>query len=474
MKINLTFEQLTEERIGFGTYQYSVLAILSLIFIADGMEMASLNSILPILKNEWQIDVDLQGLLGTILFAGFCIGSILSAFFTDRLGRKETLQYVSLIQFILSVYSITATNVYIFLAIRGIFGLLIGFIVPLIPALCAEVIPSNFRGKATVIVNSFLSVGQFVSSVLAYFCLNSLSVGNWRLLLLLCSFPPLLVWFATWKWFKESPRFIILKGDLNKGIEILNHIGNVNKGNTFVEFDKKDIPSFEIWREGMISTIKTNNFESFKHLFEQKYRIITISMWTIWFCIAFVFYGINFILPFFLNQRDNELQLHNKYEGGIMILIVTSFGETVSGVIAYFIIDTETFGRKKSLALSQAIAALSCFIIYFFELSSFYILVISLTLGRGFAKMCFSVVLPFIAELYPTSLRIIGIGLASALARFASCIMPIVAIKIFYINAFSPFILFFVFSFIGFIATMMIPYDTRGKHLDVELNEQML
>jgi putative MFS transporter len=474
MNLKITFEQLTEERIGFGKYQYTVLALLGLIFMADGIEMASLNSILPILKNEWKIDADLQGLLGTILFVGFFIGSILSAFFTDRMGRKETLQYVSLIQFILSVYSTTATNVYVFLAIRGIFGLLIGFIVPLIPALCAEVIPSSFRGKATVIVNGLFSVGQLISSVLAYFCLNSLSVGNWRLLLLLCSFPPLLVWFATWKWFKESPRFVILKGDLNKGIDILNHIGNVNKANTFAEFAKKDIPSFEIWREGMISTIKSNNFESFKHLFEQKYRIITISMWTIWFCITFVFYGINFILPLFLNERDNQLQLHNKYEGGIMILIVTSFGESISGIVAYFLIDTETFGRKRSLALSQAISVVSCLIVYFSNLGSFYVLVIFLTAGRTFAKMCFSIIYPYIAELYPTSLRVIGIGLSSALGRFASCIMPMIAIRLFYTNIFSPFLLYFIIGFIGLIATVMIPYDTRGKHLDVELTEQIL
>jgi putative MFS transporter len=474
MNLKFTFEQLTEERIGFGKYQCTILSLLGLIFISDGIEMASLTTISPILKNEWKFTANLQGLLGTFLFVGFFIGSTLSAFFTDRLGRKETLQYVSLVQFILSVYSTTATNVYIFLVIRCIFGLLIGIIVPLIPALCAEIIPSSFRSKATAVVNGLFSVGQLISSILAYFCLNNLTVGNWRLLLLICSFPPLLVWFATWKWFKESPRFVILKGDLNKGIDILNHIGNVNKGNTFVEFGKKDIPSFEIWREGMISTIKTNNFESFKHLFGQKYRMISVTMWTIWFCIAFVFYGINFILPLFLNERDKYIQLHNKYQSGTMILIITSFGESISGIIAYFIINTETFGKKRPLAVSQAISVVSCLIVYFSNFSSFYVLVIFLTLGRTFSKMCFPIINPYIAELYPSSLRVIGIGLSGVLGHFASCIMPMIAIKLFYFNFFFPFLLYFIIGFVGLIATIMIPYDTREKRLDIELREEML
>jgi hypothetical protein len=80
MKLNFSFEQLTEDRIGYGKYHYTVLALLGFIFMADGIEMATLNSILPILKNEWKIDTDLQGLLGTVLFIGFFLGSFLSAF----------------------------------------------------------------------------------------------------------------------------------------------------------------------------------------------------------------------------------------------------------------------------------------------------------------------------------------------------------------------------------------------------------
>jgi putative MFS transporter len=474
MKINISFEQLTEDRIGFGRYQYTVLGLLGCIFMADGIEMASLNSILPILKTEWQIDADLQGLLGTMLFIGFFFGSLLSAFFTDRLGRKETLQYVSVIQFVLGVYSTTATNVYIFLFVRGTFGLLIGFIMPLIPTLCAEMIPGGIRGRATVVINCLFSVGQLISSVIAYFCLNSLSVGNWRLLLLISSFPPVLVFFGSYFWFKESPRFVMLKGDIEQGIQILNYIGKINKGNMSHEFSSKDIKAFQNWRENSLSDHKPHAIDQFKLLFSPKYRVITISMWTIWFCITFLFYGILFILPLFLNQRDILLDLHDKTHGGIMILVITSVGEAISGIFAYVLIDTETFGRKRTLTLFIGIAAISCFVTYFSHISSFYVLVVFLALARTFAKANFSVIYPFIAEIYPTSLRLIGVGLASAVGRFASCIMPMIAIRLFYYDMFSPFILYFVIGVVGFVATLTVPFDTRGKHLDTELEEQML
>jgi MFS family permease len=464
----LSYEGITEKRITYGRYQYIVIFVLGLIFVSEGIELCALTLIMPILQVEWNIDTNLQGLLGTVLFIGFMFGSALSGLLIDRIGRKETLQYVSLMQFFIGVYTSFMNNIYVFLILRAIVGFLLGAIVPLIPTLCAELIPIDRRGKITVTINSLFSVGQFIGALIGYLTLNSLSNGNWRRMLLICSVPPIFVWYGTIKYLKESPMFVILKSEINVGVEILNEIGRINLGPSFKDFTENEISNLQKWKDNN-SKIKIDYIESIKVIFGPKYNNITILMWINWFCITYVFYGIVFILPFFLNSRDRILN-HDKVEkDGLANLMLTALGEGSSGILAYFLIETHTFGRKNTLALSHAMAMLSSLIVIFTDLESSFTLMFFLTTGRFFSKMCFAVMYPFIAELYPTYLRILGIGMSSAFGRIASCIMPIVSIRLFYLNIFSPYLTYFFFSLLGLIATLLIPYDTRGKFLDMHV-----
>lgn len=466
-----SFEELVEHRIGFGFYEYRVITLLGLIFIADGIEMSALSLILPILRSEWNIDSGMQGLLGSMLFFGLFLGSFFSGVFSDRLGRKLTLEIISFIQFILGIFSATITNVYLFLFVRGSFGFLLGFVVPLVPTLCAELTPYKKRGKITVLVNGLFSVGQLLATIIAYFCLHSLGQGNWRLMLAICSIPPIFVTIGSRIYMKESPRYVILKGDINKGIEILNYILIQNNGEKDQLFSiENDYNDFEIYMNYVNSnhdhvTIK----KMLLGLFSEKFKRITFSIWTTWFGINFVLYALVFILPFFLDKWD--VLASNTY--GMEILIITTLGEALSGVLAYFLVETETFGRKYSLLLAQIISTLACFISYFMSIDYGFIVIFLLTIARFFGKMTMSVAYPLTAEIYPTSLRIIGVGAASCAGRIASCIMPFITIKLFYINMYLPFLAMAFIGFFGICGTLTIPHDTRGIHLDMnKLNKK--
>jgi putative MFS transporter len=467
-----SFEEITEDRIGFGRYQYYLMILLGIIFLSDGMEMTALSLIIPLLKKEWGISEGLIGTLGSVMFLGLFLGSLVSGFVTDKLGRKRTLEVISLVQFILGVYSTTINNVYIFLFIRGIFGFILGYVIPLVPTMCAEIIPMNLRGKVTVVINTIFSVGQFLAAIISYFCLSNLSSGNWRLLLLICSIPPILVWYGCVKYLRESPRFIILKdNNIDDGIKILNEIGRINKGDNFKEFNESDKISLKIWKEQMNNM--HHNFDdvfmNFKKLFSKtnNYRLITTCMWIAWFGINFVCYGLIFILPLFLNEWDLQRQSEKKTTEGIISFIITSLGEGASGILAYFLVDTHTFGRKYSLTLAQVCSSLSCLLAYFISFEYGFLLISVLTIGRFFAKMCFAVIYPFTAEIYPTSIRTLGVGMSSAFGRVAGCIMPLIAVKLFYIDKYLPFISFFVVGIFGLAGTLSIPHDTRGKYLDM-------
>jgi putative MFS transporter len=460
----LSFEEITENKIGFGSYQYLVMFSIGLILIADGIEMSGMSLILPIITEEWKISQAIQGLLGTTLFLGFFVGSILGAIYSDRIGRMNSLQYVSLMQFFVGLVSCIVNNVYLFLLVRFLFGGLLGFMAPVIPSLCIELTPSDRRGRTTVVLMSLFSVGQFMSTVIAFLTLQDLTHGNWRLMLFICSFPPLFVFYGCYRYLKESPRYILLKEkDVNKGLEVLNYIGRFNNPD-FKGFTHDDVDKLNEWRNHLMKDPEDDFKRDFLTLVnDPKYKMITYGLWGVWFCITFLMYGLVFILPFFLTQAKN----------GLLFLVITSLGEGSSGILAYFIVDVKLFGRKNSLAMTQIIASLMCFIAFIVGHENKVLLIASLTLGRFFCKLSLAFIYPLTAELYPTALRTLGIGLSSSAGRIASCIMPLVAIRLFYINPVAPFFMYGVVGAIGLFFTRMIPYDTTGMFLDMEFSEQM-
>ncbi len=534
----ISFEKIVEEKLPMGRYQYLLFILLALIFITDGIEMANLSLILPILKKEWDIRESLQGLLGSVLFFGLFLGSLLAGFSVDKIGRKKALEYISILQFVLGVYSSFLSNVYIFLLIRGLFGFLLGFSVPLVPTLLTENISSEKRGKFTVLINCSFSLGSLIATIIAWFCLDNMISGNWRLMLLIGSFPSLLVYIGTRRYLKESPRYIILSSSVENGIKVLNEMIELNNENkpfykTLIAFDfyneykinkkefifdeskyfnqNEDMKKLIKWKEYVIlyndeeigdekeiykkennyneKFLNKNDFENsknnykldsfkkkktnyekylsmFRALFNEKYKFFTIGLWLTWFAINFTMYGLVFIIPFFLNAWDKQNQQSKIKLDGMKSLILTTLGEGLSGVLAYFLVDSR-FGRKYSLFYCQIISSMFILFSYFVPLDYGDYLVLFLALARLFGKVCFAVIYPYTAEIYHTSLRTLGIGASSAVGRIGACIMPFISIKLFYINMWSPFLLFFFIAFTGIIGTFIIPYDTLRKDLDV-------
>lgn len=74
----------------------------------------------------------------------------------------------------------------------------------------------------------------------AYFCLDSLEEGNWRMMLVLSSLPSLVVFLGSWLYLKESPRFLVAKGKVAEGADVLNFISAANDTHRIVNRKEKE------------------------------------------------------------------------------------------------------------------------------------------------------------------------------------------------------------------------------------------
>ncbi|MFN9940868.1 MAG: hypothetical protein ACK56I_15460, partial [bacterium] len=74
----ITFESLSENKIKFGIYEKRVIMIVGFVFFIEGLEMAALSLMLPLLKIEFKISNTQSGILGSVLFVGLFLGSLIT------------------------------------------------------------------------------------------------------------------------------------------------------------------------------------------------------------------------------------------------------------------------------------------------------------------------------------------------------------------------------------------------------------
>jgi MFS family permease len=93
---------------------------------------------------------------------------------------------------------------------------------PLFTPILSEIAPAKNRGKRYVIMNSGFILGELITILLAYNCLEKIDEGNWRKLIFFSACVTLIPFFGIWFWGYESPRFLLLKGEFKNAVKILN------------------------------------------------------------------------------------------------------------------------------------------------------------------------------------------------------------------------------------------------------------
>lgn len=70
--------------------------------------------------------------------------------------------------FVFGLLSAFADDFYVLTVLRMIVGIFIGGAVPLCSAICAEVCPTNVRGRLLVMGGAFFAIGEMVAVAIAW------------------------------------------------------------------------------------------------------------------------------------------------------------------------------------------------------------------------------------------------------------------------------------------------------------------
>ncbi|KOY12723.1 MFS transporter [Paenibacillus xylanivorans] len=381
-------------------------------WLFDAMEVGMISFIVAALAKEWSLSPGQVGVLTSINSIGMAVGALLAGALADRFGRKAILMWTLLIFTIASGLSALATGFAVLCVLRLIAGIGLGGELPVASTLVSESMPTAERGRAVVLLESFWAGGWIVSALIANFVIPEY---GWRIAFAIGAVPAFYALYLR-RAIQDPPRY---------------------KNNTKIK--------------------KITFREKVATVWSAPHRRTTLMLWILWFTVIFSYYGMFLWLPSVVMAKGFTLVKSFQY-----VLIMTIAQLPGYFTAAYFI---ERFGRKFVLVVYLTLTAVSAIA---FGLATTEATILTAGICLSFFNLgAWGGLYAYSPELYPTSVRSTGVGLATSVGRIGGVLAPLmvgmlvqreVAISLI-------FTIFFVTILIGAAAVLFLGRETKGLEL---------
>ncbi|XP_050305752.1 synaptic vesicle 2-related protein [Anthonomus grandis grandis] len=447
--------------LGFGWFQVKLSLWTGLCWMADSMEMTILSILSPALHCSWHITRYQQALTTTIVFLGMMLSSTFWGNLSDRYGRKHALSLCAVLLFYYGLLSSIAPSFMWMLLLRGLVGFAIGC-TPQSVTLYAEFLPTKQRAKCVVLLDCFWALGACFEVALALVVMPTL---GWQWLLAL-STGPLLAFAMICPWLPESARYHVVSGQTDKALETLEKIAKDNGkpmllGRLVVDEASLNSPHRGRLRDLLIPSL----------------RLTSLLLWFIWASCAFCYYGLVLMTTelfetttIVCNDGSQPVQgldtcaadCRQLQTADYVDLLWTTLAEFPGIFFTIFII--ERFGRKKTMAVQFIAYAVCCGFLAVCP-GKRSVLTVMLFFARGIIAGVFQAAYVYTPEVYPTSLRSIGVGSCSAMARLGAMVTPYVAQVLLKTSISFATSTYASAAVLAAIACLILPIETTGKEL---------
>ncbi|KAL3696732.1 hypothetical protein R1sor_010808 [Riccia sorocarpa] len=459
------------DHIGFGKYQLLLVVYVGLSWVADAAEMILLSFIGPAAQCEWQLSPGEEGAVSSAVFGGVFLGAYAWGLLADMKGRRIAVLSTALFTSVFGLLSALSPSFWWLLLSRALVGFGLGGAV-VVFALAMEFLPVKRRGFWLVFLEFFWTMGSTGEALLAWAIIPN---TNWRWLVAISALP-FVALIAFFPLIPESPKYLMVKGDVDGAMTVLRQVAKANgqslpegkliptlpSGGTAVRVSKKSAAGklkdskasdqIEVENGGEVEKTPEEEgveelgaWETIKCLVSREYLRTTLLLWFLYFANSFVYYGL-VLLTTQLDVKGGKQHLcdlptsassNKSLEATACIdgrpaydnsqyrdVLISSIAEVPGVIIACFMV--EQFGRKVSLA-SLLIACGAFMLPLIYPLSE--LVTTALMFGARSCSMGgFSVLWAYAPELYHTAVRSTGVGAANSHGRLGGFVCPYVAV----------------------------------------------
>ena len=373
-------------------------------------------------------------------FVGMAIGAALGGYFADRVGRKTVFTATLIIFGLANAGMACSWTLVALLIARFIIGLGLGAELPVASTLVSEFSPTRYRGRMTVLLESFWAVGWIIAAAIGAFVIPNTGDWGWRggvligALALLCA-------GGDRAHIPESVRFLESKGREDEAEQAVRYFEQASGVAPVASPKAEPLPA-----------IRT------RELFGHQYLARTVAIWLTWFFVNFSYYGAFTWMPSLLADQFGSLTSSFGYT------LIISLAQLPGYFLAAWLV--EIWGRRRTLSVFLAVSAVAAFA--FSQAGS-----VAAVIGFGMLLSAsnlgaWGVLYAVTPEIYPTRLRGAASGAAAAVGRVAAIIAPLLVPWFLTLSGGDKTVAFVIFAVafvLGCIAALCLP---ERKGLDLE------
>jgi MFS transporter, putative metabolite:H+ symporter len=380
---------------GFTPFHSRAVLVTGAAWTFVAMEILLVGFTVPVFKDMWGLSGSMAGWIAASALGGSLLGAVVLGRLSDRIGRRRIFQASILWYAVFTALTALAWGPGSLSAFRFLAGIGLGGVLVVDPALLAEYLPPQRRGRFLVLLDLFWPVGLLLATGLSWIFLDQVGgEDGWRYLFLAAAFPAFLAFVARLA-LPESPYYLARSGRKQEAADVLSQIaGETVDGG---ELEAPEEPRGSV-----------------RELVSERLRSSTALVLVVWIALNISYYGLFLWLPFVL--QDEERFTVNVY----LLLAFSALSQFPGYAASLWLV--ERIGRKLTLASFLCLGGASAYA--FAVADSEPALVASLFFVGFFNLGAWGAVYPFTAELFPTRLRSTGFGMAEGVGKGAAIGAP--------------------------------------------------
>ncbi len=432
------------ERLPVSWWHVKTRIIIGVATFFDAFDALAIASVLPAIVPMWKLTPPQIGILISAGFLGQLLGALFFGWIAEKYGRMTGMIWSIGVFAVMSFVCAFAWNYESLLVFRLIQGFGLGGEVPIAAVYISELARTNVRGRFVMLYELIFPVGIVAASLLGLWVVPTL---GWQYMFFIGAIPAVMVLFLR-RVLPESPRWLAGAGRLEEADAAMTHIEQETQKAT-----GQPLPPPQ-------PVVKVEEKKaSLSDLFGPLYLRRTLVVWLIWFTAYLVNYGLSIWMPT-VYRTVFKLPLDVSLRYGLITTAIGLIGATIAALIIDHVGRKTLFatcfagGAISLIALSQIANPTPEQVLTFISISYFFVNAINLG------------VYLYTPELYPTRVRALGVGTATAWLRLASMVGPTTVGFMIATGLQSVFLAFGVLAAVTAVVTALLAIETKKRILE--------
>ena len=338
-----------------------------------------------------------NGLFISMTFVGMTLGALLTGFLGDRYGRQFTYQLNLIIFGAASLASAAAPDMRTLIGLRFLMGLGLGAEVVVGYSMMAEFFPAGIRGRWSGMMCTLVSAGLPVSAFLAWLLVPTF---GWRVMFLLGAVGSIVAWFLR-RELPESPRWLVVMGrhaEADALVSSFEREAGFDSASNLSPFPETIVPhaTGDLFRRPFLANV-------------------IVGCVSLMVANTLIQGFVTWLPTFFVGQGES---IARSTGFALLMALGGPIGSALGALAADYL------GRKLTIVVVSCLAMILS-VAFVFSGTSAAMPIIGFLLTIPIYILVTILFAVYVPELFPTALRLRGVGICNAVGRSASIVVPL-------------------------------------------------